>query len=90
MARSGLLRLAASAFGERNVVRLAEGILRCFLICEGVLELVVQDQSSGDSSSDDDSDDDQRSSAVVVFGDGSEVSGLVWSEWLTGDDFDPA
>jgi hypothetical protein len=83
-------RLTACAQGERNVVCRAEGVLRGFLIGQSVFVLVVRDEAACDGSADDDADDDERSSTVVVFGDGSEVSGLVWREWVTGDDFDSA
>ncbi len=51
---------------------------------------MVPDEAGCDGNADDDAYDDQRSSGVVVIGDGGEVSGLVWREWLTGDDFDSA
>jgi hypothetical protein len=65
-------RLASCAFGEWNVVCLAERILRSFLIVQSVFVLVVPDEAACDGNADDDAD--QGSSGVVVIGHGGEVS----------------
>jgi len=83
-------RLAPCALGERNIVCRAEGVLRGLLIGQSVFVLVVRDEAAGDGCADDDAADDQQCSCIVVFGNGGEVSGLVWRERLTGDDFDSA